>query len=134
MDLATLIPALKASLPLGIVQAITNKDNYTLFSYSQSEGNMLGIIMSLKEGVDLTQELKTWETRIETDLESFFLDLDKQPAATPEFQDNTYKEINIRYLNFADPSLSIDYAIVNDKLVITFSKESMFKVIDDLVN
>ena len=134
MDLATLIPALKASLPLGIVQAITNKDNYTLFSYSQSEGNMLGIIMSLKEGVDLTQELKTWETSIELDLESFFLDLDKQPAATPEFQDNTYKEINIRYLNFADPSLSIDYAVVNDKLVITFSKESMFKVIDDLVN
>ena len=134
MDLATLIPALKASLPLGIVQAITNKDNYTLFSYSQSEGNMLGIIMSLKEGVDLNQELKNWETNIETDLKSFFLDLDKQPAATPEFQDNTYKEINIRFLNFADPSLSIDYAVINDKLVIAFSKESMFKVIDDLVN
>jgi len=138
MDLATLIPALKVSLPLEIVQVISDKgtkaDNYTLFSYSQSEGNRLGIIISLKEGIDLTQKLKNWETSIETDLEPFFLGLDKQPAATAEFQDNVYQEKAIRYLNFADPSLSIDYAVINDKLVITFSKESMLVVIDDLIN
>lgn len=138
MDLATLIPVLKASLPLGIVQAITDKgtkaDNYTLFFYSQSEGNRLGIIMSLKEGADLTQELKNWETSIESDLEPFFLSLNKQPAATVEFQDNVYQEKAIRYLNLADPSLSIDYAVINDKLIITFSKESMFAIIDNIVN
>lgn len=134
MDLATLIPVLKANFPLSIVQAITDKDNYTLFSYNQLEGNRLGIIMPLEEGVDLTQELKNWETSIEADLKPFFLGLDKQSVITAEFQDNVYNEINIRYINFADPNLSIDYAVINDKLVITFSKDSMFMVIDDLVN
>jgi len=138
MDLATLIPVLKANFPISVVQAIADSENvagnYTLFSYSQAKGNRLGIIISLTESADLVQELKNWETSIVSDLEPFFMDLAKQPATADGFQDNVYKETNIRYLNFNDPNLSIDYAVKDDKLIITTSRNSMFAVIDALID
>ena len=66
------------------------------------------------------------------DLRPIFLDHQLEEPATEEFQDNTYKNVNIRYLNFSDPSLTLDYAIVGDYLVITTSRESMYGVIDRL--
>jgi len=138
-DLDTLISYLGISLPNSILFTAATSDveggNYTLFFYSQPEGNRLAMVIALAEGVDLSQELRNWETSIKTDLKAFFLglDIEVQPIATEEFQDNLYQDIAIRYLNFPSPDLSIDYAVVGDKLVITTSRESMYAVIDALL-
>ncbi len=138
-DLDTLVSSLGISLPNSILFTAANSDikggNYTLYFYSQPEGNRLAIVIALVEGVDLSQELRNWETSIKTDLESFFLglDIEVQPTATEEFQDNLYQDIVIRYLNFPSPDLSIDYAIVGNKLVMTTSRESMYATIDALL-
>ena len=137
--LDTLISALGINLPDNILSVVATSDveggNYTLFFYNQAEGNRLGMVIALEQGVDLSQELRIWEASIKTDLKSFFLSLDieVQPMATEEFQDNLYQDIAIRYLNFPMPDLSIDYAIVNNKLVITTSQESMYATIDALL-
>lgn len=138
-DLDTLVSSLGISLPNSILFTAATSDieggNYTLFFYSQPEGNRLAMVIALTEGVDLSQELRNWETSIKTDLESFFLglDIEVQPTATEEFQDNLYQDIVIRYLNFPSPDLSIDYAIVGNKLVMTTSRESMYATIDALL-
>lgn len=138
-DLDTLISALGISLPDSILFAVATSDveggNYTLYFYSQSAGNRLAMVIALTEGVDLSQELRTWEASIKTDLKALFLglDIEVQPTATEEFQDNLYQDIAIRYLNFPSPDLSIDYAVVDNKLVITTSRESMYATIDALL-
>ena len=138
-DLDTFVSALGISLPDSILFTAATSDveggNYTLYFYSQLAGNRLAMVIAFAEGVDLSQELRIWEAGIKTDLKAFFLglDIEAQPAATEEFQDNLYQDIAIRYLNFPAPDLSIDYAVVGNKLVMTTSRESMYASIDALL-
>lgn len=129
-SLSDFISFLGINLPTEIIQS-----NYTFFSYRQPEGARLGLVIQLKEGADLSETLNLWETNIQEDLKALFIGLNEQDvltAATEEFQDNTYNEIAIRYLNFPSSDLSIDYAVVDDKLIIATSKESMYAAIDAL--
>jgi hypothetical protein len=50
------------------------------------------------------------------------------------FLDNTYKGISIKYINLPDPSLTIDYAVAGQLLLVTTSKASMYDAIDRLQN
>ena len=135
-DLDILLSDLEINIPDNIRQAITSSDveggNYTLFFYSQSEGNRMGIVIAMKEN-NLELVLKLWEENMESDLNQLFLREDMPTAFTDEFQDNIYREAVIRYLNFPDPGLSIDYAIIDNNLVITTSRESMYRAIDSLI-
>jgi len=138
-DLETFISTIGISLPDNIFSLVGTSDiigeNYTLFFYSQPAGNRFAMIIALTEVVDLSQELQVWEASIKTDLNSFFLGIDigTQSTSTEEFQDNIYNDIAIRYLNLPSPDLSIDYAVVDNKLVITTSQESMYATIDALL-
>jgi len=49
-----------------------------------------------------------------------------------KFLDNYHKGVHIRYINFPQPDLSIDWAIKDDILLITTSRESMWRSIDVL--
>lgn len=130
-SLSDFISFLGINLPTEIIQS-----NYTFFSYRQPEGARLGLVIQLKEGADLSETLNLWETNIQEDLKALFIGLNEQDvltAATEEFQDNTYNEIAIRYLNFPSSDLSIDYAVVDDKLIIATSKKSMYAAINALM-
>jgi hypothetical protein len=136
--LDTLLSSLGITLPISIRQSIATstleRENHTFFFYSQPEGNRLGLVINMKESSTLVQDLKTWEESMIANLRPLLLRDDVPAAATQEFQDNTYREIAIRYINFPDPSLTIDYALVADKLVITTSRESIYAVIDALLS
>jgi len=80
----------------------------------------------------LAQELNNWEKTIVVDMKSFFFKNEELKLATEDFQDNIYNETAIRYLNLPDSNLTIDYAIINNNLLITTSKESMYALIDAL--
>ena len=118
-------------LALLIEQSEVNGENYTFFVYKQSKGERLGLVIKLKDNVEAAETMKGWEKDIKDDLSSLFLGLDI-PDLAVEFNDNVYQGKNIRYVNFPDPDLSIDYAIVDDKLLIATSRESMYAVIDAL--
>ena len=136
MSLNDFNSALGISLPNNIYQSVADSDiesgNYTLFFHNQIQGNRFGIVIEMLENSILIQELKDWENTMTTDLNPIFLRDEIPSAATEEFQDNVYQGISIRYLNFSTPDLSIDYAIVNNKLIIATSRESMYAVIDCL--
>lgn len=109
------------------------KEDNTLFLYSQEQGKRLGIIIKVSNADNLKNYLNAWEGAMVNDLKPFFFGEKLNPPAIIEFKDNVYKETNIRYLNFTDSNLAIDYAVVRDYLVITTSKESMFGAIDRIL-
>jgi hypothetical protein len=106
------------------------KDNYTLALYSQNGERRLVLITEIRDVDTLKEQLKFWEETMADDLKRFFLDETVEGPATPGFQDNNYKGIAIRYINFPGPGLTIDYAIVNNFFIITTSKDSMYETID----
>ncbi len=139
LNLNQLVSALNLGIPISIFQSITagdiNGDNYTLFSYSQEEGNRIGLVLNLIQGSALSNlDLKNnWETTIVKDLEPLLLKTESISPATLEFQDGLYQEKNIRYINFPSPNLSIDYTITNDKILITTSRDSMYELIESVL-
>lgn len=46
------------------------------------------------------------------------------------FNNNTYNGIPLRYANFSEPSQALDYAVTDQHLLITTSRESMFHLLD----
>ncbi len=80
--------------------------------------------------------LNTWEANLPLDIRDLF-ELGSQ-TSSQTFQDNSYREVPIRFVNFPNPDRSIDYAFitsVNGKqyLVIASSRAQMFSVIDTLL-
>ena len=121
-------------LGISISNNINLSEEYILFLYSQEEGNRLGIVAKVADvDENFKINLRYWEKTMKKDLEPIFLGQKLGEPATEGFQDNTYKNVIISYLNFSDPSLTIDYAVVGNYLIITSSKESMYKVIDRLI-
>ena len=64
------------------------------------------------------------------DLKKFFIGETLGMPASLEFQDNNYRGTLIRYINFPEPDLTIDYAFANNLFILTTSRESMYKIID----
>lgn len=125
---------LNINVPADLAEAV---ENFTFFVYSQAEGNEIGIIAKIKGNIDVTKTLKEWEeTSMINDFDPLLslvgADIGLQDAAI--FDDNEYRNRDIRYINFGSPLDSIDYSIVEpqDYLIITTSRDSMYAVIDNL--
>ena len=66
------------------------------------------------------------------DLKNLFLFKKPGDPTTKSFKDNRYNNVDIRYINFPGPDVTIDYAISNDLFILSTSKESMYNIIDRL--
>ncbi len=49
---------------------------------------------------------------------------------TDAFEDTTYRDVAIRYLNFGSPQRAVDYAVQDDVLMLATSREAMYSIID----
>lgn len=106
------------------------KENYTLVLYNQNGKRHLVLITEVENPDNLKEQLRFWEETMIEDLKNFFLGESLGEPATPDFQDNIYQEIPIRYINFPEPDLTIDYAIIKDVFILTTSRESIYRIID----
>lgn len=126
--------------------AVGNLKNYTMYLYSQEElftqerRNRLGIAFKIKEGEVQTVEnsMEQWEKNLPDDFYKVHSLWQRGEKASDDFlncKDPDYSNagrVGIRYTNFPEPDLSIDWAIFEDILVITTSRESMYRTIDRL--
>ncbi|MBU4284860.1 hypothetical protein KKF60_03210 [Patescibacteria group bacterium] len=108
------------------------KDKYTLVLYGQNGKRRFGLIIEAINTANLEEQLKFWEKTMPDDLKNLFLKESPGGTASKGFHDNIYKEISIRYINFPNPELTIDYAIFNNLFILSISKESMYGIIDRL--
>jgi hypothetical protein len=117
-----------------------NLETYTLYLYSQEElfsqerRNRLGIAFKIKEGKSgvVRVAMSEWEKVLPDDFLKVHTLWQRGEKASSDFLDNTYNGIRIRYTNFPVPDLSIDWAIKNDILLLTTSRESMWQTINVL--
>ena len=126
------------NIPENIKSAIAdseiNGDNYNLFLHNNGKDNRMGLIISMGQDPDLVQNLSAWEETLVADIKPFIFKDEVLESTTEGFQDNTYNGVAMRYINFPTSDLSVDYAIIGDKLIITTSKDSMYAIIDALIN
>lgn len=107
------------------------KNNYTLVVYAQNDKRHLGIITEIENESNLKDQLRFWEKTMGDNLQNLFIIEKPESPTTTNFQDNVYKNIAIRYVNFPKPELTIDYAVSNDLFILTTSKEAIYKIIDN---
>lgn len=132
MSLSLVTNYLELQIPHGISQAISVAGNYTLFLCGQPEGSRLGLALKL-ERTDVQDLLQAWEPTMIDDMSALLLQDARPTPASEEFQDGEYRGIPIRYVNFPNPDLSIDYVMIGNMLVITSSRGSMYQAIDALL-
>jgi len=102
------------------------------FSGGQNEGR-LGLVVAFKDASALattSQILRDLEITMPNALLGLLLGKKAAIPAVPKFSDNVYQSVAIRYLNLPGPELSFDYAILDNKLLIATSRESMYAAID----
>lgn len=128
LSLVEIFQGLEIAVPPYSLSELEN--NYTLALYSQNNKRRLILLAQIKNVNSFKEQVKFWEETMADDLKNLFLDETMEEAATSRFQDNNYKGVSIRYINFSDPNLTIDYAIVNNLFIIATSKESMYETID----
>jgi hypothetical protein len=116
------------------------KDNYNLILYNQNNKKRLGLIAETNNPQNLKEQIKFWEKTMVNDLKNFFLAEIIGKAASSEFQETIYppniepdKQIAIRYIDFPEADLFLDYAIVKDIFILTISREAMYKIVDNLL-
>lgn len=136
-----------ASYPLRI-PAVIREDitGLNLLRFTQTEflTPSRGSLLPDRFGIAITfaaaphpETILTWENTMVSDLESY-LDLSRFNAGPDlsSWRDSTYREIAVRYMNFALPDQSFDYAFLPAKnlLLIATSRESMYALIDAVLN
>lgn len=120
-----------SKLPIKINESVEPLliDDYTLFVYKQAEGLRYGLAMGTAG--DLVSAMTGWESQMFQDLSPLFISGNPQLSGA-KFQDNKNHTFAIRYLNLPDPTTSLDYALMNNLLVVTTSKDSMVDLISGL--
>lgn len=123
-------------VPAELASAAYNANLYLSVLYKSDGKNGYGFVVRLKEPAVALTALENWEGTMTQNLKDLFL-LNLGEAASTTFLDNVYQDVTIRYRNFPDPNLTIDYAVVIAKsgenyLVITNSREHMYAIIDKM--
>jgi hypothetical protein len=109
------------------------KNNYNLFIFNQETGKRIGIIIEINNPENLKTQMKTWEPAMLDDFKNFYPIQAPGQAASKNFLDDNYKNVIIRYKNLPYPTLTLNYTILSNFLVIGTSKELMYSTIDRIL-
>lgn len=94
-------------------------------------GPRLGLAIKISNPTKISAVLKSWEKTMLTDLKPLIL-AKIGTATSASFLTGIYQEQTIRYKNLPLNTITVEYAVVNDILIITTSKNSMLKSIDSI--
>ncbi len=127
-------------LELEVPQSLINNldEDYTLLLFAQEEfltatgtPSRLGFVTQVKDTTKSFQIMRLWEETMARDLEGFYL-APCGERATEEFSDDTYKTLDIRFLNFPIRDITIDYTLYSEEnwLILATSRQFIYRIID----
>jgi len=133
LGLKDFFEAMLIRVPEELYQKLEN--DFTLFLYSQSEGNRLGLAVRITNLEELNNLLKSRESTMESDFQTFFELMGKTgPAIVPYFRNANnvrgYVGPNFRFQTLTRQDLGICYLISSNYFVFTSSWKSTEKVIN----
>jgi len=116
-------------LPENITSKLT--ENFSLFIFNDAGNMRLGVSIETLSDTNLVTGLLMEEPSLAKNLESLLLSSEDYEISIIDFSEAIYKDILIRYQNIISPEeLSIDYALINNQLVIGTTKATMHALID----
>ena len=128
LDLKDITEKLNIKIP---EELAANIKDYNLLVFSlKDEGLRLGLVFEVADIKLAESYTRSWERKMKVNLRTLFLHSYVKTPARLNFQNGVYQNVSIRYLNLPNPFVSIDYAFVGNKLIITTSKASIYKIID----
>jgi len=125
---------------LVVPQSLINNfdEDYTLLLFAQEEfliatgtPSRLGFVTQVKNTTISSQIMELWEETMAEDLEGFYL-APCGERATEEFSDDTYKTLDIHFLNFPMRDITIDYTLYSEEnwLILATSRQFIYRIID----
>lgn len=152
-DFVSLMELLGVSVPVDLASTL-DSNNYLFLIYGQTEefdeqGNLvlttgssarfkrIGFVVEAVSPSATQTAMTVWEEDMMAALDDL-LQLSENQPDTAGFNDNLYNGVDIRFVNYPNPDLSIDYAVSssadgNNYLVITNSREEIYSVVDNLL-
>ncbi len=137
LNLREFINALQIRVPTDIYQKL-KEDEFTLFIYSQVQGNRIGFAVKIREKQGLEDLLKTQELTMKDDFKTFStLMVEDKPPLSKVFKDakqqyRTYEGPNFRFQTLTKDDVGINYLVSDQYFVFTSSWDSMIKTISKL--
>lgn len=127
--------ALQIRIPEGFEEKV--KNDFTLFVYSQAEGNRIGFATKVLDREGLANLLSSQETTMKDDYKPLFTLMEEEkPAIIPYFKNASqirgYTGPNFRYQTLSHQDLGICYLVSDNYFVLTSSWQSMEKTIEKL--
>ncbi|MEK7564719.1 MAG: hypothetical protein AAB501_00575 [Patescibacteria group bacterium] len=95
-------------------------------------GPRLGMAIKVLDSTKISAPLKAWEKTMVTDLKPLVLSK-VGVAASPTFQTGTYQNQTIHYKNLPINTITVEYTLIDDVLIITTSKSAILKAIDSVI-
>lgn len=126
--------ALKMEIPSPVLGVLDKNYNLIAFNYPEKGYLRLGLAFKVGDPAFISENMKTWEPVINTNLQSLFLGDYKASVAISGFRSNAYKEASIRYLPLEKTGLFLNYAITknNNFLLLATSKDDIYYLIDKI--
>ena len=131
LSLAEIFQNLEIPVPPYVLAEL--KENYNLVLFSQATGKRLGLISEVKDDLNLKEQLGVWEQTMLDDFKNFYPSQIPGTRASQTFLDDIYQGIAIRYVNLPYSTLTLNYTILNNLLIIGTSKELMYNSIDKIL-
>ncbi len=94
-------------------------------------GPRLGLAIRVLDAKKAASALKIWERTMSADLKPLIL-AKAGGSATANFQTGIYEGKTIRYKNMPINTITVEYALSDDIMIITTSKSAIWKAIDSL--
>lgn len=146
VTLDQIIQQLGLKIPLAVKQNLG--DNFDLFIFGgntfdedecgrvkntspQCWGPRLGLVLKVADPVRIKPALSAWEKTMASDLRPLVV-AKTGTSASPVFLTGDYQGETIHYKNMPINTMTVEYALINDILVIATSKSSMLKAIDSI--
>jgi len=109
------------------------KNNYNLLLFSQKEGKRLGLVTKVENSENLKGQMRSWEPTMLGDFKNFYPTQLPGQAASKNFLDDNYKNVIIRYENLPFSTLTLNYTVLDNYLIIGTSKELIYSIIDRIL-
>ncbi len=105
-------------------------DEYSIFVKKEQGFARLGLVFRTITSSGLSEEMKSWEPTMVSNLHSLYLSPVTSDTSGP-FDSSRYMNADIRYFNFPSPAnTSLDYSIISNFLVIGTSKSTERAILD----
>ncbi len=141
-----LVSALKIKIPTTIKKGLSGEFDVFVFggnTFDKTEcskikntssscyGPRLGIALKVLDAAKINSLLRSWEKTMVTDLKPMIL-AKAGSSSSAIFQSGIYQDQTIRYKNLPINTMTVEYSLVGDVLIIATSKSSILEAVDSV--